>query len=45
MQVLMITEKRSLELWAKVGGDGQGDHNDYMQKNIQPTHGTSVSVY
>jgi hypothetical protein len=36
------TEKVSLELWAKVGGDGQGDHSEYMQRNLQPVSGASV---
>jgi hypothetical protein len=39
---LTETEKASLELWGKVGGDGQGDHSEYMQRNIQPVNGASV---
>jgi hypothetical protein len=39
---LTETEKMSLELCAKVGGDGQGDHSEYMQRNIQPVSGASI---
>jgi hypothetical protein len=42
IQALTETEKISLELWAKVGGDGQGDHSEYMQRNLQPVSGSSV---
>ena len=27
---------------AKVGGDSQGDHSEYMQRNIQPVTGATV---
>ena len=36
------TEKLNLELWGKVGGDGQGDHMEYRQKNVTPESGASV---
>jgi hypothetical protein len=39
---LTETEKMSLELCAKFGGDGQGDHSEYMQRNIQPVSGASI---
>jgi hypothetical protein len=42
IQGMTETEKVSLELWAKVGGDGQGDHSEYMQRNLQPVSGASV---
>jgi hypothetical protein len=42
MQGLTETEKASLELWGNVGGDGQGDHSQYMQQNIQTVSGASV---
>jgi len=39
---LTETEKVNLELWCKVGGDGQGDHSEYNQKNIANESGASV---
>jgi hypothetical protein len=39
---LTETEKVSLELWAKVGGDGQGDHKVYSQKNGADETGGSI---
>ena len=39
---LTETEKMSLELWCKVGGDGQGDHSEYSQKNIDNVDGSSI---
>ena len=39
---LTETEKRSLELWAKVGGDGQGDHSIYSQMNGAYESGGSI---
>jgi len=36
------TEKVNLELWCKVGGDGQGDHSEYSQKNSANESGASV---
>jgi hypothetical protein len=42
--VLNLTEsdQMSLELWGKVGGDGQGDHSQYSQKNDANVSGTSI---
>jgi hypothetical protein len=42
MAGLTEMEKMSLGLWAKVGGDGQGDHKKYNQKNRDPVNGSSV---
>jgi len=42
MAVLTEAEKMSLELWAKVGGDGQGDHMKYSQRNTDPVNGSSI---
>ena len=39
---LTETEKMSLELWCKVGGDGQGDHSEYSQKNSDNVNGSSI---
>ena len=39
---LTLTEKNSLELWCKVGGDGQGDHSEYNQKNSANQSGGSI---
>ncbi len=39
---LTVTEKNSLELWCKVGGDGQGDHSEYSQKNSENQSGGSI---
>jgi hypothetical protein len=31
-----------LELWGKVGGDGQGEHSQHRQKNKANVSGTSI---
>jgi hypothetical protein len=42
MTGLTATEKISLGLWAKVGGDGQGDHSVYSQKNKDNVNGSCI---
>jgi len=42
MAGLTEAEKMSLELWAKVGGDGQGDHMKYSQKNTDNVDGSQI---
>jgi hypothetical protein len=42
VQNLTEIDKMSLELWGKVGGDGQGDHSQYSQKNDANVSGTSI---
>jgi hypothetical protein len=42
VQNLTEVDKMSLELWGKVGGDGQGDHSQYCQKNEANVSGTSI---
>ena len=39
---LTVKEKKSLVLWCKVGGDGQGDHSEYNQKNCANASGGSI---
>ncbi len=42
MAGLTEAEKMSLGLWAKVRGDGQGDHMQYSQKNTANVSGSSI---
>jgi len=42
MAGLTEAEKMSLGLWAKVGGDGQGDHMHYSQRNTANGNGSSI---
>ena len=42
MAGLTEAEKMSLGLWAKVGGDGQGDHMHYSQRNTATGSGSSI---
>ena len=42
MAGLTEAEKMFLELWAKVGCDGQGDHMKCSQKNTDNVDGSSI---